>query len=302
MTPGARALLAAVGRTPLVRLSRLDADVEGVELWAKLEQHNPGGSVKDRPVVQMLADAEADGRLRAGAALIESSSGNTGIALALHGVARGYEVAVVMPESVPRARRRRLLELGATVIDSDGAAGSDGAIRLVRERVLREPGRYCYLDQYSSLSNPLAHERTTGPELLAALGPRLTHFVAGLGTTGTTVGTGRCLRRFLPSIEIVGVEPDQAAHGLVGLKHLATSIVPAIFAPDVLSRRVSVSTGDGLAMVERVARDEGLAVGPSSGANIAAAYRLAQRLCARGRAGVIAIIVCDDASRYGEEA
>lgn len=302
MTPGARALLAAVGGTPLARLTRLEGDVPGVELWAKLEQHNPGGSVKDRPVVQMLADAEADGRLRAGTSLIESSSGNTGIALALHGVSRGYHVTVVMPQSVPRARRHRLLELGATVIDSDGSAGSDGALRLVRERVAREPGRYCYLDQYSNPSNPLAHERTTGPELLAALGSRLTHFVAGLGTTGTVVGTGRGLRRAHPAVEIIGVEPDEAGHGLVGLKHLATSIVPAIFAPGVLSARVQVSTREGQAMVERLARVEGLSVGPSSGANVAAAYRLAQSLCAHGRAGVIATLVCDDAARYDEAA
>lgn len=302
MSPGARALLAAVGRTPLVRLSRLERAVPGVELWAKLEQYNPGGSVKDRPVVAMLAEAEADGRLRAGMSLIESSSGNTGIALALHGGARGYAVTVVMPESVPRARRQRLLELGASVIDSDGAAGSDGALCLVRARVAQAPGRYCYLDQYSHPANPRAHERTTGPELIESLGARLTHFVAGLGTTGTVVGTGRSLRRFLPTIEVIGVEPDEAQHGLVGLKHLASSIVPGIFAPQVLTARMAVSTADGRAMAEQLVREEGLSVGPSSGANVAAAYRVAQRLSASGQRGVIATIVCDDASRYGEGA
>lgn len=290
----------AVGNTPLVRLRSIDRETPGVEIWAKLEHTNPGGSVKDRPALQMLLDAEAEGLLRPGMRLIDSTSGNTGVALALYGAARGYHVTLVMPQNVSTARKLLVGAYGAEIIYSDPMEGSDGAIRLVREVVEREPGRYFYTDQYGNRSNPRAHFLTTGAEILADLGERLTHFVTGIGTSGTIIGTGRRLKRFSEQIQVIGLEPDDAFHGLEGLKHLASSIVPAIYDPRVLDETLFIDTESGWTTTERLAKEEGLIVGHSSGGNVEGALRVARRLCERGERGVIVTIICDHASRYVE--
>ncbi|TVR03068.1 MAG: pyridoxal-phosphate dependent enzyme [Deltaproteobacteria bacterium] len=284
-----------VGNTPLVRLRGLEAEVDGtVEIWGKLEYMNPGGSVKDRPARQMLRDALDSGALQPGGSIIDSTSGNTGVAYAMLGAALGVGVTLVMPSNVSQARKDIVEAYGATIIYSDPMEGSDGAIRLAKEIVDRETGRYFYPDQYANPSNPRAHELTTGPEIWRDTRGRVTHFVAGLGTTGTIMGTGRALRRLNPAIRIVAVEPDQAFHGLEGLKHLDSSIVPAIYDPSGHDEGLRISTEDGWDMAERLAAEEGLAVGYSSGANAYGALQVARTLSH----GVIVCILCDHADRY----
>lgn len=294
-TVGADSVLELVGNTPMVRLRSLESEAGGrAEIWGKLEFMNPGGSVKDRPARQMLLDALVSGRLAPGGAVIDSTSGNTGVAYAMLGASLGLEVTLVMPENVSQARKDIVTAYGATVIHSDPLEGSDGAIRLAKEITAAEPGRYFYPDQYGNPSNPKAHELTTGPEIWRDTGGRVTHFVAALGTTGTIMGTGRALRRFRPGVQIVAVEPDQAFHGLEGLKHLATSIVPDIYSPDGHDRKLPVSTEDGWDMAERLAAEEGLAVGYSSGANAFGALTVAREL----EEGLVVCILCDHADRY----
>lgn len=290
----------AVGKTPLVRLLSVEPPGSKVEIWAKLELLNPGGSVKDRPALQMILDAEAAGRLRPGMNIIDSTSGNTGVALSLFGAARGYKVTLVMPENVSEARKRIVRAYGAEVIYSDPLEQSDGAIRLVREIVARDSTRYLYTDQYSNPANPRAHYLTTAPEILAELGPRLTHLVVGIGTSGTLIGTGRRLKEVLPTVKIVGLEPDDPFHGLEGLKHLASSIVPGIYDPSVLDETLFIDTDAGWNMTERLALEEGYLVGYSAGANVEGARRVAERLAAAGEAGTIVTVLCDHASRYIE--
>lgn len=288
------------GKTPLVRLTAIDRDTPGVEIWAKLEFENPGGSVKDRPALQMLLDAESEGRLSRGMAVIDSTSGNTGIALALYGGARGYQVSLVMPSNVSSARKSLIAAYGAEIIFSDPLEGSDGAIRLVKKLTAAEPTRYFYTDQYANPSNPRSHFLTTAPEILSVLGDRLTHFVTGIGTSGTIIGTGRRLKRHNPAIQIVGVEPDDAFHGLEGLKHLKTSIVPRIYDGSVLDETLFIDTESGWVTTDRLTREEGLWVGHSSGANVEGALRVARRLVEAKQKGVIATILCDHAARYVE--
>jgi S-sulfo-L-cysteine synthase (O-acetyl-L-serine-dependent) len=290
----------AVGNTPLVRLRTIDRETPGVEIWAKLEFTNPGGSVKDRPALQMLLDAEAAGKLRPGMSIIDSTSGNTGVALALYGAARGYRVNLVMPENVSQVRKDMLQAFGAEIFFSDPMDGSDGAIRLVRELVARSPDRYFYTDQYSNPSNPRAHYLTTAPEIIAEAGDRITHFVAGIGTSGTIMGTGRRLKEHRASIEVIGVEPEDQFHGLEGLKHIATSIVPAIYDPTVLDRTIFMNTELGWNMSDRIVAEAGLLVGHSGGAAAQAALQVAQALCAKNERGLIVAILPDHASRYVE--
>lgn len=289
-----------VGNTPLVRLQTLDRDTPGVQIYAKLEFLNPGGSVKDRPALQMLLDAEAAGRLRPGMSIIDSTSGNTGVALALYGAARGYQVNLVMPQNVSQVRKDMLEAFGANIVYSDPMDGSDGAIRLVRAMVAEDPARYLYTDQYGNASNPRAHYLTTAPEILAAVGDRLTHFVAGIGTSGTIVGTGRRLKEHRASIQVIGVEPEDQFHGLEGLKHIATSIVPPIYDPSVLDRTIFMDTDLGWNMAEQLGLEEGILAGHSAGAALAAALQVAKEVCARKEEGLIVTIVPDHASRYVE--
>jgi cysteine synthase B len=290
----------AAGHTPLIRLAKIDARTPGVEIWAKLEFLNPGGSVKDRPALQMILDAEATGRLRPGMAIIDSTSGNTGVALALYGAARGYRVALVMPENVSSARKNMLRAFGAEIIYSDPMEGSDGAIRMVRAIVSEHPGQYFYTNQYANPSNWRAHYLHTAHEIIEALGDRLTHFIAGIGTSGTAMGNGRRLRELARPVEIVGVEPDDEFHGLEGLKFIETSIIPDIYDRSVLTRTIFMETDRGWNMAEELASREGLLTGHSGGAVAAAAVQIGEELIREGRTGVIACILPDHASRYVE--
>jgi cysteine synthase B len=288
----------AVGNTPLLRLHHVGAEAPGVPIYAKLEFANPGGSVKDRPALRMIQDAFADGRLTSDKVLIDSTSGNTGVAYALFGAALGVRVQLVMPSNVSKARKDITRAFGTEILFSDPLEGSDGAIRVVREMVAKDPDRYFYPDQYSNPSNPLAHYDGTGPEILAAVGDKITHFVAGLGTTGTMMGTARRLKEHARPIRCVAVEPTEALHGLEGLKHLESSIVPPIYdasVPDAIAR---VSTEDGWDMADRLAREEGLHVGHSSGANVFAAVQIAREVAQRDEEGLVVVIVCDRGDRY----
>jgi len=295
-------IVEAVGRTPLVRLKRVAAHVgPGVSVWAKLEWFNPGGSVKDRPARQMLLDAMADGRIRPGTRVIDSTSGNTGVAYAWLTAALGLECVLVMPENVSHGRKAVTRALGAELVFSDPMEGSDGAIRLVREMVEAHPDRYFYPDQYSNPSNPRGHELTTAPEILAQTKGEITHFVAGLGTTGTVMGTGRGLKHAKPSVKVVAVEPDAPFHGLEGLKHIPSSIRPAIWQPDgLVDEIVPVATEPAWDLSERLIREEGLAVGHSSGANALVAINIAESLVEQGREGCVVTVFPDRADRYFE--
>lgn len=290
----------AVGNTPLVRLDTLDRETPGVEIHAKLEFTNPGGSVKDRPALQMLLDAERAGRLRQGMSIIDSTSGNTGVALALYGAARGYHVSLVMPENVSQVRKDMLEAFGAEIIYSDPMDGSDGAIRRVREIVARDPHRYFYTDQYGNPSNPRAHYLTTAQEIIDAIGDHITHFVAGIGTSGTIMGSSKRLKEHRASIQIIGVEPEDQFHGLEGLKHIATSIVPGIYDPTLIDRTIYMDTDRGWNMSDRLAEEAGLLVGHSGGAAAAGALEVAREVTAAGGTGVVVAILPDHASRYVE--
>jgi len=293
--PDRGSLLDRIGHTPLLRLRRVTQDLpDRVEVYLKAEWFNPGGSVKDRPVLRMLDDAERDGRLEPGKTILDSTSGNAGIAYAMIGAVKGYPVDLVMPASASEERKRIIAAYGARITLSDPLEGSDGAIVLAREIHARAPERYFKPDQYNNPSNWRAHYDTTGPEILEQTGGRVTHFVAGLGTTGTLVGTGRRLHEADPRIEVVAVEPDRALHGLEGMKHLASSIVPGIYDAAVPDRTLAVSTEAGYAMARRLAREEGYFVGESSGAAVVGALLVAGAL----RSGVVVAIAPDGGDRY----
>ena len=288
----------AVGNTPLVRLRKVAKDVPDVELWAKLEFANPGGSVKDRAALRMIRDAMADGRLTRDKILIDSTSGNTGVAYSLFGAALGLRIRLVMPSNVSKARKDIAKSFGTEIVYSDPMETSDGAIRLARKMVTEDPDTYFYPDQYSNPSNWKAHYDGTGVEILSALGDRITHFVAGLGTTGTMMGTTRRLKTHPRHIECVAVEPRDALHGLEGLKHMASSLVPPIYDASVPDRILPVGTEDGWDMADQLAREEGLHIGHSSGANVFGALQIARELQASGRGGCVVAIVADRGDRY----
>jgi cysteine synthase B len=284
----------AVGNTPVVRLRTLEKECPGVELWLKLEYANPGGSVKDRPALQMIRDALADGRLTKDKILIDATSGNTGVAYSLFGAALGIQVHLVMPVNVSKARKDITQAFGTKLIPSDPMEGSDGAIRRVREIVAQDPDRYFYPDQYSNPSNPRAHYLGTGREILEQLGDRITHFATGLGTSGTMMGTTRRLREHTRKIRCVAFEPADALHGLEGLKHMASSLVPDIYDPGLPDEIVGLPTEPGWDMADRVARDEGLHIGHSSGANVWGALQIAKSI----ERGCVVTIACDRGDRY----
>jgi cysteine synthase B len=288
----------AVGNTPMVRLRKVAADLPDVEVWLKLEFANPGGSVKDRPALRMIQDAVADGRLTRHKTLIDATSGNTGVAYSLFGAALGIKVRLVMPSNVSKARKDVSRSFGTEIVYSDPMEGSDGAIRVARETVAREPDAYFYPDQYSNPSNWRAHYDGTALEILAGVGDRLTHFVTGLGTSGTMMGCTRRLKEHVRPVECVAVEPAESLHGLEGLKHMATSLVPAIYDSKVPDRILPVSTENGWDMADRLAREEGLHVGHSSGANVFGAIQVARELQAAGRRGCVVTIACDRGDRY----
>lgn len=290
----------AVGDTPLVRLREIErAECPGVELYLKLEYANPGGSVKDRPALQMIRDAIADGRLREGKILIDSTSGNTGVAYSLFGAALGIPVQLVIPSNVSQARKDIARAFGTELVLSDPMEGSDGAIRLVKQIVEDAPDRYFYPDQYSNPSNPRAHYLGTGRELLEQVGDCITHFCAGLGTSGTMMGTTRRLKEHARPVRCVALEPADAMHGLEGLKHMASSIVPPIYDASIFDAVMAVGTEDGWDMADRLARDEGLNVGHSTGANVHGAVVLAkQHLASGAERGCVVTIAADRGDRY----
>ncbi|MEZ4375973.1 MAG: cysteine synthase family protein [Polyangiaceae bacterium] len=293
----------AVGNTPLLRLKKVASSAPDVEVFVKLEFCNPGGSVKDRPAKRMVEDAIADGRLTDDKILIDATSGNTGVAYSLMGAALGFRVNLVMPKNVSKARKDITQAYGAELIHSSPMEGSDGAIRLVRELVEKHPDKYFYPDQYSNPSNPLAHYHGTGSEILEVLGDRLSAFVTALGTSGTAMGTTRRLKDFAKEpggrdIRCVAVEPAEALHGLEGLKHMASSIVPNIYDPTLPDEIMPVGTEDGWDMAERVAAEEGLFIGHSTGANIFAAVKIAEQLQASQGGGCVVTIACDRSDRY----
>jgi cysteine synthase B len=291
-------IVEAIGNTPLVRLDRVARSAPSVEVYLKLEFANPGGSVKDRPARRIMLDAIRRGDLTSDKILLDATSGNTGVAYSLLGAALGYRIALVMPSNVTKARKDITRAFGTELIYSDPMEGSDGAIRVAHELVAENPDKYYYADQYSNPSNPLAHYDTTAVEILDALGDRVTHFVAGLGTTGTMMGTTRRLREHTRKVTCVAVEPSDALHGLEGLKHMASSLVPAIYDARVPDQIFSVGTEDGWDMADRVAAEEGLHVGHSSGANIFAAIKIAERLHAEGGGGCVVTVACDRGDRY----
>jgi cysteine synthase B len=290
-------VLDAIGRTPLLRL-RLPGVPPRVELWGKCEWFNPGGSVKDRTALSIVSEGERTGALVRGKVIVDSSSGNTAVGLALVGRAKGYAVELVMPSSVAGPRRRLCEAYGAALRFTDPSLGSDGALLEVRARVAADPGRYFYADQYRNPANPLAHHRTTGPEIWDQTRGRITHFVAGLGTCGTVVGTARFLHERRPGIRVVAVEPDHGLHGMEGLKHLATSIVPEVYDRKAHDEKVTVSTEEAYRACAEVLASDGLLVGHSAGAALVAARDLAARL----GGGVIVALLPDGGERYLEAA
>ena len=288
-------VLQLVGNTPLVELRHLrDGLAPGVRLLAKLEGFNPGGSVKDRPALKMIQDGLARGALVPGKTILDSTSGNTGIALAMIGAALGYAVKLVMPGNVSTERKRVIAAFGAEAVFSDPLEGSDGAIRLCRAILAEDPGRYFKPDQYNNPANSLAHYETTGPEIWRQTGGSVTHVVAGLGTSGTIMGTGRYLKEQSPAVQVIAAEPEDAFHGLEGLKHMATSIVPGIYHENELDLKIGVATDDAYNMVYRLGREEGLLVGQSCGAALVAALQVARRL----REGTVVAIFPDFGDRY----
>lgn len=290
-------LLALVGNTPLVRIRRLASLPPAVEVYAKLEGHNPGGSVKDRPVLRMVEEAERAGRLRAGAAapaILDSTSGNAGIAYAMVAAVRGYRATLVVPANASEERLATMRAYGAELVLSDPLEGSDGAMLVARRLAEEHPDRYLYLNQYDNPANWRAHYDGTGAEIIAQTHGRVTHFVAGVGTTGTLVGAGRRLREFNPAVEIVAAEPDDAFHGIEGWKHLPTAIIPGIYDPTVAHRTLRVATDQAYALTRGLAAAEGIFAGPSSGAALAAALTVARDLTE----GVVVVVFPDSGARY----
>jgi S-sulfo-L-cysteine synthase (O-acetyl-L-serine-dependent) len=294
--PGS-SVLDMIGRTPLVRLHRFERETPGVELYAKAEWQNPGGSVKDRAAARMILEGEASGKLTANRIILDATSGNTGIAYAMVGAARGYNVKLCMPENASSERKLILRALGAELVLTDPLESTDGAIREARRLYAEDPDRYFYPDQYSNDGNWRAHYDTTAPEIIEQTSGRLTHFVAGLGTGGTFVGTGRRLRTFNPGIRLISFQPDSPFHGLEGLKHMESAIVPRIYDPTLADEDLRIDTERAYRMVRRLAREEGLLAGISSGAAVAAMLDVAKKI----DRGVIVTVFPDGAEKYLNE-
>lgn len=293
-TTGPPGITRLVGNTPLLRVRLFEREFPRVEVYAKAEWFNPGGSVKDRAALSMIEDGERSGALTPERTIIDSTSGNTGIAYALVGAAKGYRVKLVMPANVSAERKALVTAYGAEIVYSDAGEGSDGAIRMVREIVSDDPGRYFYPDQYSNPANPQAHYEGTAVEILAQTSGRITHFVAGLGTTGTFVGATRRLKEHDASITAIAVQPEDSFHGLEGLKHLPTAIVPRIWDASLADEVWGCPTEPAYELARKVARTEGLLVGHSSGAALWAVQRLAETI----REGVVVTVFPDSGDRY----
>jgi cysteine synthase B len=297
-----------IGYTPLIRLRRVTRDLpDSIEIYGKAEWFNPGGSVKDRPAWNIVRTAIERGELRGGRRLLDATSGNTGIAFAMIGAALGFDVTLCVPANVSTERKRILKAYGAEVIYTDPLESSDGAIRKARELYAQYPDHYYYADQYNNPANWQAHYETTGVEIWQQTEGRITHFVAGLGTTGTFVGVGRRLREYRRDIQLIALQPDSPFHGLEGLKHLDTAIVPGIYDPTLADANLAISTEDAYAMARRLAREEGLLVGVSAAAAVVGSLRVAEAILRDAETrgiephAVIVTILCDSADKYLSE-
>ncbi len=294
-------VLAQIGHTPLLRLAKLAVDFPGIEIFGKAEYFNPGGSVKDRPALNMILEGERTGKLTPDRVILDATSGNTGIAYAMVAAARGYKVKLCLPMNASPERKKILKAYGAELVLTDAGQGSDGAILECRKIYAADPDRYYYPDQYNNPANWQAHFESTGLEIIDQTGGRITHFVAGMGTSGTFVGVSRRLKRDLPRVQCISMQPATGLHGLEGLKHMPTAIVPGIYDAKLADENMWVETEDAYAMVRQAAREEGVLIGISSGGNLVAARKLAQRLATRGESAMIVTVLCDGADKYLSE-
>lgn len=291
---------AYIGNTPLLRLRLLDHDLySGVQVFAKAEHLNPGGSVKDRAALSMILEGERRGKLKPGMTILDATSGNTGIAYAMIGSSRGYAVKVCLPKNASPARKRILRTYGVEIVETDPMLSTDGAQLIAREIFADDPERYFYSDQYNNEANWLAHYETTANEIWEQTEGNVTHFVTGLGTSGTFVGVTRRLRELNRRLQAIAVQPESPLHGLEGLKHMASAMTPGIFDETLVTETLEVATEDALLMTSKLARQEGLLVGPSSGANVFAAWRVAAAL---REPAVVVTVLCDGGERYLNEA
>jgi cysteine synthase B len=286
-----------VGNTPLLRLRNIATGSRGIEVYAKAEWFNPGGSVKDRPALSMILDGERSGLLNPDKTILDATSGNTGIAYAWIGAARGYRVKLALPQNASEERKRILKSYGAELVLTSPLEGSDGAIREARRLYKESPDLYFYADQYNNPANWMAHYETTALEIWEQTGARITHFVAGLGTSGTFVGTSRRLKELNPEIKTISFQPDSPFHGLEGLKHMETAIVPGIYDPATADRNIEISTEAAHKYTRELGRREGLLVGISAGAALACALKVAQTL----KEGVIVTVFPDGGDKYLSE-
>lgn len=287
-------VLELIGHTPLIRLTQFERECPGVELYAKAEWQNPGGSVKDRAAARMILEGERSGRLRHGLTITDATSGNTGIAYSMIGAAKGYQVKLFLPENASPERKLILRAFGAELVLTSPLEGTDGSIRAVRKLVAEHPDQYFYPDQYSNDANWRAHFDTTGPEIIEQTEGRVTHFVAGLGTSGTFMGTSRALRQFNPNIKVMSFQPNSPFHGLEGLKHMETAMVPSIYDSTMADADLRVGTEDAHCCVRRLAREAGLMVGISAGAALDATLQVARTL----DHGVVVTVFPDGAEKY----
>src|SRR4029077_3578667 len=297
----ASSLLEQIGNTPLLRLAKLDAEFPGIEIYAKAEFFNPGGSVKDRAGLNMILDGERTGRLTKDRILLDATSGNTGIAYAMISAIKGYRVKLCLPENASHERKQIMRNYGAEMVFSDPGEGSDGAIRLCKKIYQADPEKYFYPDQYNNPANWRAHFDGTGAEIIEQTGGALTHFVTSMGTSGTFVGVSRRLKRDLPYVKCISAQPSSGFHGLEGLKHMPTAIVPGIYDPTLADDNLWIETEDAYSMCRRIAREEALLVRISSGANLVAARAVGRKLVEAGETGVIFPILCDGAYKYLSE-
>jgi cysteine synthase B len=295
-----RRLIERIGNTPLVHVERIAADFPNVELLGKAEWYNPGGSVKDRAAYNIIVEGRRTGKFSPGKTLLDSTSGNTGIAYAMLGAAEGFPVTLCVPENVSAERKKILQAYGANILYTDPSEGSDGAIRLARELAATHPDLYFYANQYSNDANWRAHYQTTANEIWEQTGGRVTHFVAMLGTSGTFVGTSRRLKELNPRVQCISLQPDSAFHGIEGAKHMPSAIVPAIYDPSLADANLEISTEAAYAMVKRLAREEGMLVGISAAASIVGSMETAKRL-RKGQDAVVVSVLCDSGDKYLSE-
>jgi cysteine synthase B len=296
-----QSLLGQIGKTPLIRLAKVDEDLPGVEIYAKAEFFNPGGSVKDRAGLNMILEGERTGQLTKDHVLLDATSGNTGIAYAMICAIKGYRVKLCLPANASHERKQILKAYGAEMVFSDPGEGSDGAIRLCQKIFAAGEEKYFYPDQYGNPANWRAHFDGTGAEIILQTEGRVTHFVTSMGTSGTFTGTSRRLRRDVPGVKCISAQPSSGFHGLEGLKHMPTAIVPAIYDPSLADDNLWIETEDAYAMTRWLGRHEGLLVGMSSGANVHAAREVGKRLAGAGEGGVVVTMLCDGATKYLSE-